>query len=242
MCGTRSCVDGLCKLDIYVQSRSDLRGDCHVEMCDSAGYGVARPELEDFYDDGNPCTRDYCGETGNSVTPRHDLIDPGPVPDGTGFCNDSGRIVDCLNAEDCEDTSLTCSRDGHCVPLACANEVRDESLGETGRDCGGPCDGCIGTDPCNSDADCFSGVCGDDKKCVYERCGDGVKNRTETDLDCGGRYCGPCNDGQGCKVNDDCVNKVCFAGECQPRTCDDGMRNGDEEDIDCGADCLPCQF
>ncbi|WP_438014598.1 hypothetical protein WMF18_27345 [Sorangium sp. So ce315] len=78
----RSCVDGLCKLDIYIQRRSDLRGNCRVEMCDSAGYGV-----------------------------------------------------------------------------------------------------------------------------------DSIKDRTETDVDCGGTYCDPCADEQGCKGGSDCVSNVCFAGK-----------------------------
>lgn len=243
LCGMRSCVDGFCKLDIYTQSRSDVRGDCHVDMCDNFGSAEARPDLEDFKDDGNPCTRDYCEERGNQVASHNASLEAGPVPNGSGYCNGQGKIVDCLIAENCADPSLTCSRFGFfCVPLACANEVRDESAGETGRDCGGPCDGCLEGDPCHSDADCLSGVCGDDNRCAYETCKDGVKNRTETDVDCGGSYCGPCTDGQGCRLASDCVNKVCFTGECQPRTCDDGMRNGDEEDIDCGADCPPCQF
>ncbi|MGK3960413.1 hypothetical protein WMF38_46090 [Sorangium sp. So ce118] len=242
LCGTRSCVDGLCKLDIYVQSRSDRRGNCRVDMCDSAGYAVARPDLDDFYDDGNPCTRDFCDQTENDVMRRNAPLEAGPAPNGSGFCNGIGDSVDCLRAEDCGDPSLTCSENGACVPLECANRVRDEAIGESTIDCGGRCEGCRKGAHCNTGTDCLTGVCGEDKLCGEASCRDGIRSYTEADVDCGGTFCEPCADGQGCKGGSDCVSNVCFAGKCQPRTCDDGLRNGDEEDVDCGADCPPCQF
>jgi len=46
-------------------------------------------------------------------------------------------------------------------------------------------------------------------------CNDGIRNGTETGVDCGG----------------DCI--ACA-------TCDDGMQNGNETGVDCGGDCDPC--
>ena len=57
----------------------------------------------------------------------------------------------------------------------------------------------------------------------------------QTDLNCGGRTCPPCTEGQLCAENSDCVSKVCNtewaeAGEgfCARATCSDQKRNGDE--------------
>lgn len=242
LCGMRSCTNGFCELEIYEKSRSDKRGDCYVEMCDNFGLSELVPDLTDVLDDGNPCTRDYCEETEDNASSLIDSLPAGPVPNGSGFCNGRGYIVECLKPEDCGDVALTCSRYGKCVPLACANDVRDEANGEPAIDCGGPCDGCPRNRPCNIDADCGTGVCGEEKRCAEPSCDDGIKNGEETDVDCGGTYCDPCTDGQGCVGGHDCVSRSCFAGRCQPPACDDAVRNGDEVDIDCGADCPPCQF
>jgi hypothetical protein len=45
-------------------------------------------------------------------------------------------------------------------------------------------------------------------------CTDGIKNGSETDVDCGGPSCSPCADGGGCAVNGDCQS-----GECQESLC-----------------------
>lgn len=51
-------------------------------------------------------------------------------------------------------------------------------------------------------------------------CSDGEKNGDETDIDCGGS-CPPCDDGESCKVDDDCQSGFCVQGTCQSlSTCD----------------------
>ncbi len=242
LCGKRSCEEGFCKLEVYEKSRSDVRGDCYATVCSSGGYGIERPDFSDVRDDGNSCTKDYCEDGPENAFAVNKTLDPGPAPNGSGFCNDTGRIVECLKPEDCGDIAATCSRFARCIPLTCTNHARDEATGETGIDCGGLCDGCGADQPCESGNDCLSGVCGDDKRCVVPSCKDGIKNEDETDVDCGGKYCDRCPEGQGCENRRDCMDYTCFAGKCQPRTCADGVRNGDEEDIDCGADCPPCQY
>lgn len=49
-------------------------------------------------------------------------------------------------------------------------------------------------------------------------CADGIQDRGETAIDCGGSYCDPCAVGDACKENDDCesgscVDDVCAAAE-----------------------------
>jgi hypothetical protein len=77
---------------------------------------------------------------------------------------------------------------------------------------------------------------------VYPTCGDNVVNGEETDVDCGGRICAPCNPGKRCVVTKDCLSLVCGGdGRCVAPSCADGVLNGSESDVDCGGpDCAPC--
>lgn len=70
-------------------------------------------------------------------------------------------------------------------------------------------------------------------------CNDGVKNGTESDVDCGGS-CGACVNGKVCAVAKDCVSAVCSSGSCQSPSCTDSVKNGSETDVDCGGPCSPC--
>ena len=67
-------------------------------------------------------------------------------------------------------------------------------------------------------------------------CNNGIKDGTETDIDCGGS-CGPCTAGKVCGGNADCTSGVCVDNICQNPTCTDGVRNGSETDLDCGGSC-----
>lgn len=72
-------------------------------------------------------------------------------------------------------------------------------------------------------------------------CFDGVKNGTETGVDCGGPgVCEPCEAGASCTVNDDCESGSCAQGLCAVPRCDDQLENGKETAVDCGGDCAPC--
>ena len=74
-------------------------------------------------------------------------------------------------------------------------------------------------------------------------CDDRQRNQDETDVDCGGRVCGGCNEGQRCGAARDCIDRVCTGRICQAPSCEDFVRNGDETDTDCGGpDCLGCFF
>jgi hypothetical protein len=66
---------------------------------------------------------------------------------------------------------------------------------------------------------------------------DGVKNGTETDVDCGGTSGTLCAPTKICLANTDCggANATCNAGFC--RNCGDTVKNGNETDVDCGGIC-----
>jgi hypothetical protein len=66
-------------------------------------------------------------------------------------------------------------------------------------------------------------------------CTDGIKNNSETDVDCG-PGCSPCADTKLCSAASNCESLVCTAGRCASATAYDGVKNGKEVDIDCGAE------
>ena len=65
-------------------------------------------------------------------------------------------------------------------------------------------------------------------------CTNGIQDGDETDMDCGGERCNPCETDQGCAISSDCTSGVCIGNSCQPPRCGDGIMNGDETDVDCG--------
>ena len=68
-------------------------------------------------------------------------------------------------------------------------------------------------------------------------CVDGLKNGSETDVDCGGAACGACADARSCSTGPDCQSGVCTNNVCAAPTCLDGVANADELDVDCGGHC-----
>lgn len=67
--------------------------------------------------------------------------------------------------------------------------------------------------------------------------GNGVKDGTETDVDCGGGAPGVarCPDGKTCLTASDCANAYCNPSNvCATATGNDAHKNGDESDVDCG--------
>ena len=79
-------------------------------------------------------------------------------------------------------------------------------------------------DACSSDAGSF--------------CHDGILDHDETDVDCGGPVCAPCQLGQACLAAIDCASQVCGASDGGQRVCAtpcaDGFMDGTETDTDCG--------
>ena len=91
---------------------------------------------------------------------------------------------------------------------------------------------------CTVNAGCAAGTsCHEEGGCVS--CTDGVRNGTETDVDCGGP-CMPCADTKVCVLDKDCTSTKCDNGVCI--SCYDKVLNGGEAQVDCGGTsaCLAC--
>jgi hypothetical protein len=145
--------------------------------------------------------------------------------------------TDCITGEGCDILTKTCDAN------ECDDGIKDGN--ETDVDCGGgTCPGCGVGKACTTDDDCAAGAGCDvtTKTCDDNLCNDGIKDGNETGVDCGGGTCPACNEGQGCKVDSDCV-----AGEgcdvttktCDDNLCHDGIKDGNETDIDCGGGTCP---
>jgi hypothetical protein len=93
-----------------------------------------------------------------------------------------------------------------------------------------PGDKCIGA------ADCESAICTPDGTCAAASSSDGVKNGSETDVDCGGGTT-KCKEGKACREGTDCVWGFCTDNVCEGHK--PGRKDGDQTDIDCGGTLSP---
>jgi hypothetical protein len=65
--------------------------------------------------------------------------------------------------------------------------------------------------PCNENG---GNSCNGSGSCVQATCSDGIKNGTETDVDCGGICPNRCGTGQMCLQDSDCQSMQCVSGIC----------------------------
>ena len=171
-----------------------------------------------------------------------------------------GACVPCGFAELCNDNKdcafgekLTC-QGGKCNNLNCQTGKVESYMSDVncGGLCGATCD--LGK-KCNGNADCMSDNCDPfSKQCAAQKCDNGIRDWWETDVDCGGLYCKPCEKGQGCSNDSQCVPNAgltCQAGgwattfgACVPAGCDIKQyfsgawaQKGDMTDVMCGGTC-----
>lgn len=71
-------------------------------------------------------------------------------------------------------------------------------------------------------------------------CTNFTRDGSETDVDCGGPDCFPCDSGGSCQRDEDCGNGRCDGQLCWDLTCFDGVKNGNEALVDCDGECKPC--
>jgi hypothetical protein len=207
-----------------------------------------------LYCDGNGacvgCTDDaQCGAPTDCATPRctlgacdTDFVAPG-TPIATQIagdcqevqCDGLGGTKSIAAGADIVDDGNSCT-DDLCVAGAAThpNSPSGTACSSNGIHCNGA-GACV---PCLTGADCQSLVC-TAQVCVAATCSDGVKNGSETDVNCGGPSCAPCADGKRCVLPGDCTSSVCSGSPltCQAPLCTDSVKNGTETDVDCGGSC-----
>ncbi len=225
VCQNGVCADTSCEDNELNVNETDI--DCGGPDCEPCAEG-GRCESE------TDCASKVC-QGGNCLAPtcsdgrvNQDESDQDCGGSECDACNDGAN---CNAPSDCQ--SENCDR-GTCI--SCVDGIQNGD--ETGRDCGGSCDGCPAGQGCVDDGDCNSNLC-IDNVCKNPGCEDERKNADETDVDCGGPECEPCANTLMCLVGPDCASRVCDS-TCSAPTCNDKVLNGAELDVDCGSTCGKC--
>ena len=155
---------------------------------------------------------------------------------------DAGDMFRCNGSvlQRCDGESWTTVED--CASSGRSCEVGDEGNADCAgdRECEtGESDGkCNPGSQCAKDADCASGVCGDNRLCLPATCSNGEQDGDETGPDCGGS-CPKCV-GEPCSENEHCTTNYCKNKACASPSCTDKVKNGTETGNDCGGECSPC--
>jgi len=132
--------------------------------------------------------------------------------------NDCGACGGAACTQDSDCQSGSCAS-GKCAEPTCSDGVWDGY--ESSLDCGDPrgalimCTLCAVGEHCWNGCNCDSGFCDPSSSTCQsgtpncDMCADGVKDGTETGVDCGGTCATmkgkPCPDGAGCTVDADCM-------------------------------------
>jgi hypothetical protein len=166
-----------------------IASDCKSSVC--TGATCQAPSPTDGVKNGDETGKD-CG---GSKAPK--------CPAGEGCAS----TADCADLK-CDDATKKCSTPGH-----------DDGIkngDETGIDCGGPTatKKCAPGEGCISDGDCDNTRCDTTgaKTCKPPAKDDGLKNGSETDIDCGGgapTNAPKCAVGRGCAAPSDCATDGC---------------------------------
>jgi hypothetical protein len=228
-------------------------GSTDADVSQDVTQDVPKPDVqpETLPDTPIDTPKDITPETGPSCTNSVQDGDETDVDCGGAKC--TARCIDgkkCKLGGDCQSGVCggTDGGTGTCTAPSCTDKVKNGT--ETDIDCGGTCaTKCDNQKACKVAADCKSGVCDSQTLlCVAPGCTDKVQNGKETDVDCGGGDCSPCDDAKKCGAGTDCKSKVCGGadggavpdggtGTCTTATCSDGVANGTETDTDCGGSC-----
>jgi plastocyanin len=156
---------------------------CHTRTCVSGVCGVANAPA------GTPLAAQVAGDCHRNQ------------------CDGNGDAFSAVDDGDVPEDGNACTQD------LCAAGVPSNPPAPPHAPCpSGVCDGagaCVG---CVDGADCASAVC-TGNVCQAPTCSDGVRNGSETGVDCGGS-CPACA-GSTCAADVDCASGMCFASRCQ---------------------------
>ncbi|MDC0721437.1 fibrinogen-like YCDxxxxGGGW domain-containing protein [Nannocystis bainbridge] len=169
--------------------------------------GDGQVEGDEACDDGNDDNTDTCVEGCQNASCGDGFVGPGEA------CDDGNEV----DADDCNND---------CAPASC---------GDGAIQVGEACDdgNAIDTDACLST--CAAASCGDGfvhagvetcddgnaddtdactTLCAPPSCQDGIESGAESDVDCGGPDCAPCELAEGCEQGSDCGSGSCDQNQC----------------------------
>ncbi len=238
-CFQGRCVSGPCENGVKDTTEADVDcgGTCSGRACATGKTCTAASDCASNLCVGGVCSADACLDRVRNGTETG--VDCGG-PTCTARCAAGAACA--VNA-DC--TSNVCNTTLRvCAASTCGDGLLT-SGSETDVDCGSTCGAsnpaarCAVNKNCAASSDCASGVCNlTTLRCVPDQCFDGVRNGSETDVDCGGSCDPKCAAARLCAVNADCQSGSCNAmGRCASDQCSDGRLNGNETGVDCGGSC-----
>jgi hypothetical protein len=138
---------------------------------------------------------------------QHEPFPPGGGGAGGSSGTAGGGGTTCSSATECPGEDTTCAQ-RTCEGGQCGIEPAGEDTPCT--EAGGQvCDGegqCV---ECNSAVQCDTGEACQQHLCVSQACANDVKDGNETDVDCGGGDCPPCQNTEECLVYSDCQSRFC---------------------------------
>jgi len=259
-----ACPDGRsCRTDSDCASGLCLYGSCTPpHTCDNGLHDWGERDVDcggtcpacgddDMCQIDSDCQSGFCfGNWYRNCRPIPALCTNGQQDTDEAGVDCGGACPGCADGSPCywwgECASGSCLG-GRCgPPQTCADGLQNGY--ETGVDCGGDyCAPCPSGRECATASDCLSSLCTREPfEVTYTckrpgRCDDLTMNASETDVDCGGPDCAPCDKDRHCLVAQDCVTAMCVPGPeperaltCLDTTCFDGLKDRDEEGIDCG--------
>jgi hypothetical protein len=232
-------------------------GTCQVEndrengyVCRNGRWQPVEPDVSPPNPSTDPSDTSSLRDTSSSSpssedtsTPRTNSdADSATSDDGTSGAADAGGFEDAGPPSDVpnddDDTSPPDPRDTGFDTTS--PDTRDVPDPDTGTRDGGD-DGGGGGDPeCQTGTDCASGVCRNGR-CRAPTCQDGIRNGSETSIDCGGDDCAGCPPGDSCNDDSDCKGSQnkCIQGTCeleQPKQCQNGSTRQTPGQSGCGYD------
>jgi hypothetical protein len=237
VCSGGRCVGSACENGVKDTTEADL--DCGGSCPNACATGLSCTLARDCASNlcvGNRCISDAC----------QDRVRNGAESDVD--CGGATCTARCASGK-------RCTANGDCTSNLCNTTLQQCAAGpcddgvltagsESDVDCGGTCGAmntskrCAVNQRCTAGVDCASGVCNaTTMRCVSDACFDGLKNGTETDVDCGGSCDPKCGATKVCSVNADCQSGACAMARCASDQCSDGRINGNETGIDCGGQC-----
>ncbi|MBL8613701.1 MAG: hypothetical protein JNL38_40550 [Myxococcales bacterium] len=231
LCDKNVCVDPSCTDKKKNADETDV--DCGGTKCAGCTDGLACLKASD-------CESKNCGPSNTCLPPTAD----------DGIQNGTETDVDCgggapTNAPKCA-TGKKCKVVGDCDKALCtggtcappANNDGIQNGTETDVDCGGGA-------PTNAPKCATGKMCGDTSDCNNVLCTggvcdpptatDGLKNGTETDVDCGGAAptnAPKCKNNRACGAGADCLSRTCAGAVCIPASC--GQGGGNDGITTCG--------
>ncbi|MFP4117704.1 MAG: hypothetical protein ACLFTR_02160 [Candidatus Woesearchaeota archaeon] len=113
--------------------------------------------------------------------------------------------------------------DGFKVDLDFDPETSEDPCEEFGTDCE------VG-ETCEDNSSCLSGFCHpDNSTCAEPSCDDDFQNGDQSDVDCGGDDCEPCEEGKDCQSHSDCITEFCDPVE---RVCAEQPEEEGQDDVE----------